>query len=322
MDENYILFEKLFRGETTEEENNILVGMLEGEDCDCFFAYCDEKWICAESKLPEEIKNKVKARLVASLDQVGLVRKRTFRFHVLLRIAACAAVLLIAVLAGWHIAQNRQAEIFEVVSYRGQKSTVTLPDGSKVWLNSSSSISYSSDYNSKERNVSLQGEAFFDVARNTALPFVVHAQDVSVTALGTRFNVRAYAEDSCILTTLVDGSVRTQVGELVNELEPEQESRFDKNTGSLTKNTVADVNHMVPWMQDEIVFNDNTLAEIAVMIERMYNVHVVFSDDVKKYSYTGLIRNNSLQNVLELISCTSPVDYRMNSDTIKFSLRK
>ena len=67
----------------------------------------------------------------------------------------------------------------------------------------------------------------------------------------------------------------------------------------------------------------NTLAEIAVVIERMYNVHVIFADDdVKQYSYTGLIRNNSLQNVLELISGTSPVDYRMNTDTIKFYLRK
>ena len=323
MEENYTLFEKLFRGETTEEENRVLVRMLEDGNCECFFEYCNEKWTCAESTMPEEVRDKVKSRIMDRLYVSGPARKRAPRFSVFLRLAACAVVLLVAVFAGWHIAQNRQAEIFKVVSDRGQKSTVTLPDGSRVWLNSSSSISYSSNYNTKERNVCLQGEAFFEVAKNPDLPFVVQAQEVTVTALGTRFNVRAYDEDSFIMTTLVEGSVSTQAGELVYVLEQAQEARFDKNSGTLTKNSVADVEHMIPWMKNEILFNDNTLAEIAVVIERMYNVHVIFADDdVKQYSYTGLIRNNSLQNVLELISGTSPVDYRMNTDTIKFYLRK
>ena len=85
---------------------------------------------------------------------------------------------------------------------------------------------------------------------------------------------------------------------------------------------VKDENHAVPWMKNEILFENESLADIAVVLVRMYNINVVFSDEsVKDYSYTGLIRNNSLQNVLQLISSTSPVGYRMTSDTIKFFLK-
>ena len=101
-----------------------------------------------------------------------------------------------------------------------------------------------------------------------------------------------------------------------------QESVYDKKTDLLSAYDVKDISRAVPWIRNELLFANESLAEIAVTLERMYNVAIVFEDDaVKEYSYTGLIRNNSLQNVLELISSTSPVGYRMSSDTIKFYLK-
>ena len=108
-------------------------------------------------------------------------------------------------------------------------------------------------------------------------------------------------------------------GENSQILLPNQEAVYDKVSGQISKADVQDDAHAVPWMQNGILFQDNSLEEIAVILERMYNVNIVFEDEqVKKYSYTGLIRNNSLSNILDLISGTSPVNYTMTTDTIKF----
>jgi ferric-dicitrate binding protein FerR (iron transport regulator) len=218
--------------------------------------------------------------------------------------------------------ENAAPETFEIVAERGQKSSVTLPDGSRVMINSASTISYTSDYNVKERNVFLSGEAYFDVASNADIPFVVHADKVSVTALGTEFNVKAYAEDPYVVTTLVEGSVRTEAGTQYELLTRAQEASYNKEADVLLAYDVKDISRAVPWIRNELLFENESLADIAVTLERMYNVTIVFEDEAAKgYSYTGLIRNNSLQNVLELISSTSPVGYKMNSGIIRFYMK-
>jgi len=143
---------------------------------------------------------------------------------------------------------------------------------------------------------------------------------MTVEALGTKFNIRSYVEDPCIVTTLLEGRIRAGAGDWSETLLPEEEVSYDKSSGEMTRSRVKDAGHMVPWIRNELLFTDNSLAEIAVILERMYNVAVIFDDaETKKYTYTGLVKNNSLSNVLELISTTSPVKYRMTAGTIKFS---
>lgn len=322
MDNNSTLFERFFCGTSTQEDHEALLALLESGEEGAFDQFCRQKWDGSADELPDEVYYRIKSELMTKLGvrrrhmwhrpRRSLVRKFTY-------VAMIAAVLVCAVFVGWKVAQCRTPEMFEIVAERGQKSTVTLPDGSKVWLNSATTISYSSDYNTKERNVYLRGEACFEVSPGEELPFVVHAHKLSVTAVGTKFNVKAYVEDNVITTTLVEGQVRTEVDGQKQMLYPNQEALYDKSTGVINKAMVNDEFHAIPWMRNEILFQGETLAEIAVILERMYNVNVIFADEcVKSYSYTGLIRNNSLTNVLELISGTSPVDYRMTSDSIKF----
>lgn len=319
------LLQKFQDGMTTEEEEALLAGFISEGDTGIFDDFCRSRWMNLSEEVSPEVKERIRARLMNQVDDTERRERKKLwkrRSKIFLQISVAATVLLATVLAGWHIAQDRNPEIFSIVAERGQKSSITLPDGSRVWLNSASTISYTSDYNSRERNVFLKGEAYFDVAKNPEIPFIVHSQNLSVEALGTKFNIRAYEEDPVIVTTLVEGMVRTTAGNVSDMLYPEQESSFDKQTGLMHKTRVQDPMHMIPWLKNEILFTDSSLSEIALLLERMYNVTVKFDDEkIGDFTYTGLVRNNSLQNVLELISTTSPVTYVIEENTVAFSAR-
>ena len=315
--DKYSLLEKFFSGQSTEEENNVLSKIFKDGGEDIFDEYCRRKWAENDCRIPTSVKARIRQSLFTKMPRVKWGRVIASASAVL-----AAAVILFVCMLWSRPSENAAPEIFEIVAERGQKSSVTLPDGSRVMINSASTISYTSDYNVKERNVFLSGEAYFDVASNADIPFVVHADKVSVTALGTEFNVKAYAEDPYIVTTLVEGSVRTEAGTQYELLTRAQEASYNKEADVLLAYDVKDISRAVPWIRNELLFENESLADIAVTLERMYNVTIVFEEEAAKgYSYTGLIRNNSLQNVLELISSTSPVGYKMNSGIIRFYMK-
>lgn len=315
--DKYSLLEKFFSGQSTEEENNVLSKIFKDGGEDIFDEYCRRKWAENDCRIPTSVKARIRQNLFTKMPRVKWGRVIASASAVL-----AAAVILFVCMLWSRPSENAAPEIFEIVAERGQKSSVTLPDGSRVMINSASTISYTSDYNVKERNVFLSGEAYFDVASNADIPFVVHADKVSVTALGTEFNVKAYAEDPYVVTTLVEGSVRTEAGTQYELLTRAQEASYNKEADVLLAYDVKDISRAVPWIRNELLFENESLADIAVTLERMYNVTIVFEDEAAKgYSYTGLIRNNSLQNVLELISSTSPVGYKMNSGIIRFYMK-
>ena len=115
---------------------------------------------------------------------------------------------------------------YVVLADNGQRASVVLPDGTKVWLNSHTKLNYKSDYGVKERSVSLSGEAYFEVSKDTLRRFLVNAGDMEVEALGTAFNVKAYEEDDEVVTTLFEGSVRTAVGKEFVILSPDESAVF------------------------------------------------------------------------------------------------
>lgn len=315
--DKYSLLEKFFSGQSTEEENNVLSKIFKDGGEDIFDEYCRRKWAENDCRIPTSVKARIRQSLFTKMPRVKWRRVIASASAVL-----AAAVILFMCMLWSRPSENAAPEIFEIVAERGQKSSVTLPDGSRVMINSASTISYTSDYNVKERNVFLSGEAYFDVASNADIPFVVHADKVSVTALGTEFNVKAYAEDPYVVTTLVEGGVRTEAGTQYELLTRAQEASYNKEADVLLAYDVKDISRAVPWIRNELLFENESLADIAVTLERMYNVTIVFEDEAAKgYSYTGLIRNNSLQNVLELISSTSPVGYKMNSGIIRFYMK-
>ena len=321
MDRYSELFDRFFDGKATPEDEVALLHIINDGERGPFDEYCRGKWESSAGDISQQLRLRIKSQLLKKIAcrDCGAHMSWTPRLKRIVYTTAAAVMLLFALQMGWYIAQHRAIDVIETITEAGQKSNIILPDGSRVWLNSASRVSYNSDFNVKNRNISLQGEAYFEVAEGHDHPFVVKAQDISVTAIGTKFNIRAYNEDNTVTTTLVEGKVMTEASSQTLMLNPNQEAVYDKVSGIISKSDLKDDAYAVPWMQNSILFQDHSLEEIAAILERMYNVNIVFDDDtVRKYSFTGLIRNNSLSNILELISGTSPVNYTMTTDTIRF----
>ena len=178
----------------------------------------------------------------------------------------------------------------------GQQSMVTLPDGSVAYLNSDSYITYNTDYNDKDRTIFLSGEAYFEVAKNKEIPFIVDAQGVlKVQALGTKFNVKAYPGEKEITATLKQGCIMATSNDSKVILNPGEEARYSKTSNRLVSNLSPNPDHLIPWRDNELLLTKSSLLEISEILKRMYGVNVVFKNDkVKSICYTGLIRNNSL----------------------------
>lgn len=323
------LLEKFLRGEATPKEIELLDERMNDHPDGDFDSISRSIWgdgTIMSHNLPDEgqkekMKNNLLNRINAEEDfmrSVRVNRKQEFLHAFLL----AASILVAAMSVVFLILSDRQVLEYEVVADRGQKSSVTLPDGSHVWLNSASRICYSSDFNKKDRNIILEGEAYFEVAKNKKIPFVVNASGMSITAVGTEFNVRNYSDEDEVCATLVEGKVIASVPGSDISLTYGQEAVLNRDSGEMSFAVVSDLNHMVPWRSNEILLDGESLDNLSRILSRMYNVDVYFENDsIKTYTYTGLIRNNSLQNVLELVSNTSPVAYGIYDDKIVFTTK-
>ena len=323
------LWEKFLAGSLEREEAELLEKVL-GENPDGEIdVYCREAWeasadsengIAGEER-SARMKDKILDRIAAGEDAERRYARRRRAASYAAAVFAAAALLLAAGVAHFSRTTRNTLE-YEVVAERGQKSSVTLPDGSRVWLNSASRITYTSGFNKDNRDITLEGEAYFEVAKNRKIPFIVHASGMSVCAVGTEFNVRNYADENEVRTTLVEGCVVASAAGFSTSLNFAQEAVLDKTSGLMTSGDSADPDHLVPWRNNEILLDNDSLGTLARRLSRMYNMDVIFIDkEIREYSYTGLIRNNSLQNVLELISGSSPVDYEISGDNILFKKR-
>ncbi len=184
-----------------------------------------------------------------------------------------------------------------IATPRGGTYQVLLEDGSKVWLNAASSIKFPSVFAATERTVELQGEAYFEIAKNSARPFTVKAQGQSIQVLGTKFNVNSYADEAKLTTTLLEGSVKVanQVGNLL--LKPGQQSQSTIHQKITMKEVEA--NEFLAWKDGMFSFHRADLQTVLRQFERWYNIEVAFEQDVPEIFFTGKIyRNLNLDEAL------------------------
>lgn len=239
-----------------------------------------------------------------------------------------AAMFILPVLTAtgvyFYMSRNQSPTAPLIVSVeRGQKASVTLPDGSKVWLNSQSKLTYSSDYNVNKRELQLDGEAYFEVAHNPKKPFIVKSSDICVEALGTAFGVKAYDEDNLISSILMRGKVRVTTPDGESILVPNERVMYDKAAHKRTQNKVTNATDFTGWIHNELRFENESLEEIAKNIQRIYNVEIVFStENIKNQRYTGTVNNNSLESILNIISLTSPVSFQISNQKVTLSDNK
>jgi transmembrane sensor len=186
---------------------------------------------------------------------------------------------------------------------QGSKVAVmTLEDGSKVWLNAGSSLTYPVAFIGTERKVEISGEAYFEVAHNSAKPFTVSVNNgMQIQVLGTQFNVNAYDDEPTIKTTLLEGSVKVIRDNAVTMLLPGQQAALNKN-GQFNLNKHADTEEAVAWKNGKFSFNETDVETLMRQISRWYDVEVVYEGEIPKGHYNGNpSRNLSAANMLKLI---------------------
>lgn len=237
-------------------------------------------------------------------------------FNVLSRVAA---ILFIPLFLGsvWLFYHQQPAVVpmqyamQEITSPPGVRSQVVLPDGSNVWLNAESTIRFKIPFEPKTRNVEVDGEAFFVVKKDSTRPFEVHSGKVNVTVLGTKFNYKAFAEDSEVEVVLAEGKVRlTTEGsgkgkEII--MNPGEHAVVDKTT-SRTTVSAENIGKYIAWQAGKLVFDDCPLPEMAKKLERWYGIKVNIDDPkIRNYRITTTFENESLHQVLELLALSSPL---------------
>ncbi len=189
---------------------------------------------------------------------------------------------------------------------------VELPDGTRVSLGSTTTFHYAKDFGEKKRIVYLEGEAFFDVAKQKNKPFIVKTREQDIEALGTKFNVMAYSMDSLVITTLLEGSVRLTSAHLSEKitLHPNEQFTYNRNTkvSSLQK---VDARQFVSWTSGYYYFPGQSLEVILDRLSHVYGVKfTVLSEDLYKKTFTGTFyRGQSIKDIMEIVNLSIPIKY-------------
>ena len=241
----------------------------------------------------------------------------------------------------------------QISAPKGSKTEMVLADGSKVWLNAGSVLKYGTDFNKTNREVFLDGEAYFDVAKNKNKPFLVRTSKLTLRVLGTSFNVKSYSEENTIETTLIRGSVKVEKSEMDGSisnylLKPNQKAIFNKTVGDIkfydlsdkksikkivevasvpnlpikTQNSIEPLSALVEkdisWKDGYFLVFDETLESIMIKVGRRFDINIEFKNQaIKKLRYSGKIKESTPEQILEALKITSPIEYEMKGKQVE-----
>lgn len=286
----------------------------------------------------------------AAVPEIG--RKARFTRWVKLAGSLAAACILFYYI--FNIPSAREASLAqnelphnEVKVGHGSKSKIQLPDGTQVWLNSGSKLTYEGSFKGGLREVALDGEAYFDVTRDPEHPFIVHTSSIDIKVLGTAFNVKAYDVDQTIEATLIHGSIevvdRFQPDAPKVMLKPHEKIVFNKSrhTGAPKAGNTAEAQMEQPvststilvtplpkhvadssiletsWLYNRISFDDEKMTDVATKLERWYDVKIKITDDkIKNYRISGAFIDETIDEALRDIQLLIPFKYEINNKTI------
>lgn len=257
-----------------------------------------------------------KLGIEAKEDKVRHIRFRTWKYVAAAAVFSC----VISTVATKFILDMNEPEMAMTECYVPYRETkeVTLPDGSKANLNSGSYILYRSGFEGDTRDIYLVGEAVFDVAKNKEKPFIVHSGEVSVTALGTKFNVKAYPEDNILRATLLEGKIKVGCGSSEDYyLKPGQQLSHNKETH---KNEIkeVDADFVTAWQRGEIVLHQASLKEISIVLEKRYDIEFRLFGENKLakdlFSFT-FKEDATIEEVLEIMKIVlGNFDYKLKNN--------
>lgn len=269
---------RYFEGCIAQAEEKLLFDYIgQAEENRLRFRQWEKEWKIANEGDPQTMQEwqRLQCRLRTQEAIMPMLPRR--HFSMWRRVAAIAVIVLLtagATLGIRSIASLSSAEDFFVFEAPyGEKSKMTLADGTVVWLNAGSILKYSDKFNERNRKVMLQGEAYFEVTRKERAKFTVQTCGYDVVVKGTKFDVSAYPEDSVVTTALLEGSVEIYRGEQRIEMKPGEMVKLDIITGKFTR-AKKDVKQWKAWSENRIEFEDITLKELVAKLSRQYDVNI------------------------------------------------
>lgn len=203
-----------------------------------------------------------------------------------------------------------------VCTGEGEKARVFLADSTLVFLNSSSNLKYTGDFNIKERSVEFTGEAFFNIRTNPKMPFVVHLGKMAISATGTSFNVLSYANEDRIETTLEEGKIQVSISgqEIINVKSGQQVVYFIKANKAIVREVNTET--YTSWKENKLCFNDTPFEEVLSKIARRYNVTFeIMNRDLLELNYTATFIDESIEEVMQMLKTVSPITYKIYNRT-------
>lgn len=292
-----------------------------------------QKWMIKDKDTEEKeqaslvywntLEQRVEAETSKALSRVNrrINNSRTSQFTFYKKMIRVAAVLIpLFVLAGGYLYYaSTTRRLIEVSVAYGESRHLVLPDSSEIWLNAGTTFKYPETFTGKERLVYLAGEAYFSVKKDSSKPFIVKASQMSVTVLGTRFNVKAYPDDEKIITTLASGKVEVNVPSQSPEiLSPNEQLTYNKKTShiNIAEISAADTDS---WVTGKLIFTNASLTEIKQTLERRYNITI--SNRIPLAGNTRytvrFLQNENLEQVLNVLGDIIGFDYKKNGTNIE-----
>src|SRR5665213_2373496 len=279
-------------------------------------------------------------------------KKRIFRIRQLLPYAAALMGIGFTVWLVYRSSkplvrpENPAVQTSEVMAKPGARTKLVLPDGTQVWLNSGSKLHYNNDFNTRLREVSLEGEAFFDVVKDAARPFIVHTSVINVKVLGTAFNIKSYPRDKVIETTLLRGMVeitrkddpsapkvilkpneKLVINKTQEPILPSSPAAAHPDTGAegMSNISITPVPMNIPdsdkaetaWMYNKLVFDGDSFEELAAKMERWYNIKITFKNDqLFKYRFKGVFNSETVKEALDALQLTAAFTYSIKDNIV------
>jgi ferric-dicitrate binding protein FerR (iron transport regulator) len=199
---------------------------------------------------------------------------------------------------------------------KGGQYQVTLSDGSKVWLNAASSLRFPATFSGKERKVELTGEGYFEVAHNKKMPFHVTVNDLDVEVLGTHFNINAYADESAIKTTLLEGSVKVVKGNETKIIEPGEQASVTTSEDEINVKQQVDLEQVVAWKNGIFQFERADIESVMRQISRWYDIDVDYHGRVSEHFGGTISRDVNISDVLKMLEMTGGVNFKIDGKKV------
>ncbi|MCE5345765.1 MAG: DUF4974 domain-containing protein [Bacteroidales bacterium] len=265
-----------------------------------------------------------KQKAWSAIDQKILSKTPSNSLTYIVKYAVAIASVLIFCLVVWgvidsYLQLNRlSCQYTEIVTLQGQKTSVTLPDSSKVWLNSASKLRYPTDFNAKKREIILTGEAFFEVHKDKSKKFRVKCGDLDIDVYGTSFNVKNYSDENFQAVTVAEGIVGIVTNSKeIKRLTKGEQATLDKVSGEIVFNKEnADV--VSAWKNNELIFRNTPIDKVMKSLESWYGVQITIDNQlIGDHNYTFKIKTESFREVLEMLQVMTPLEFKINGKDIE-----